>query len=229
MLSTYDYVIAYKPGKDHANADSLSRLPLNDAPTDRSLPPELLWLMNTLRTDPVTPRDIRHWTEHDPLLSKVRLSLLQGWRTIDDDDMKPFNRRKNELSIQDGCILWGTRVVIPKKGQSKVLDQLHEGHPGMSRMKGLAQSIVWWPGIDADIVSQVQSCQQCQENQKSPPLSPLQPWKWPDQPWSRLHIDHAGPFMGKTFLIVVDAHSKWLEAVSVPSTSLQATIQTLHL
>ena len=34
--------------------------------------------------------------------------------------------------------------------------------------------------------------------------------------------------MGKTFLIVVDAHSKWLEAVSVPSTSSQATIQTLR-
>ena len=82
--------------------------------------------------------------------------------------------------------------------------------------------------MDADIEAKVQSCYQCQENQKTPSKSPLQPWKWPEQPWSRLHIDHAGPFMGKTFLFVVDAHSKWLEIVIVPSTSSQITIQQLR-
>ena len=110
---------------------------------------------------------------------------------------------------------WGSRVVVPNKGQPKVLDQLHQGHPGMARMKSLAQSIVWWPGIDTDITSMIQGCRQCQEKQKSPPKSPLQPWSWPEQPWSRLHVDHAGPFLGKTFLLVVDARSKWLEVMVV--------------
>ena len=56
----------------------------------------------------------------------------------------------------------------------------------------------------------------------------MQPWKWPAEPWSRLHIDHAGPFLGKTFLLLIDAHSKWLEIVTVPSTSSQSTIQELR-
>ena len=41
---------------------------------------------------------------------------------------------------------------------------------------------------------------------------PLPPWEWPETPWNRLHVDYAGPFLGKMFLIVVDAHSKWIDA-----------------
>ena len=102
---------------------------------------------------------------------------------------------------------------------------LHEGHLGTTRMKGFARSIVWWP---SDIVDKVKQCRFCQVNQKMPPPAPLHPWEWPKRPWARLHIDHAGPFQGKLFLVVVDAHSKWLEASIVPSVSSQATIKVLR-
>ena len=228
ILSAYDYTIAYKPGEDHANADSLSRLPLGETPKDPPQPAEVVFLMETLEHSLVTPQDIRLQTDRDPLLSKVWKMVLHGWEGGEEQHMTPFTRKRDELSIQDGCILWGSRVVVPKKGQAQVLELLHQGHPGMARMKSLARSVVWWPGIDADIVAKVQDCRQCQEHQKAPTKSPLQPWKWPEQPWSRLHIDHAGPFMGKTFLLVTDAHSKWLEVVVVPSTSSQVTIQKLR-
>ena len=45
--------------------------------------------------------------------------------------------------MQDGCVLWRRSVVVPKVGRKKVLDELHEGHPGVSRMKGLAREVVW--------------------------------------------------------------------------------------
>ena len=45
----------------------------------------------------------------------------------------------------------------------------------------------------------------CQSIQSSPPVAPLHSWKWPTRPWARLHIDFAGPFPNKTFLIVVDS------------------------
>ena len=44
-------------------------------------------------------------------------------------------------------------------------------------------------------------------------IAPLHPWQWPDKPWSRLHPDFAGPFLGRMYLILVDAHSKWMDAV----------------
>eukprot|EP00731_Ephydatia_muelleri_P012870 Em0007g180a len=80
------------------------------------------------------------------------------------------------------------------------------GNPGIARMKALARGVVWWPGMDSELESK----------------------EWPSKPWSRLHIDHAGPFLGKIFLIVFDAYSKWLEVVPVVSTSSQQTIRELR-
>ena len=42
-----------------------------------------------------------------------------------------------------------------------------------------------------------------------------------------LHIDHARPFMGKLYLIVVNAYSRWMYVSIVSSTSAEVTIQKL--
>ena len=63
----------------------------------------------------------------------------------------------------------------------------------------------------------------------APLVAPLHPWVWPEAPWRRIHIDFAGPLMGKMFLIVVDVHSKWPEVITVPSTTSQHTINVLMM
>ena len=56
--------------------------------------------------------------------------------------------------------------------------------------------------------------------QKRPDPSPvLHPWDWPEQPWKRVPIDFAGPFLNHMFLVVIDAHSKWPEVVHMASTA----------
>ena len=51
--------------------------------------------------------------------------------------------------------------------------------------------------MGAEIENLVKSCSTCQESRPSPPAAPLQPWEWPSEPWSRLHLDFAGPFLGQ--------------------------------
>ena len=227
-LSAYDYTISYKPGERHANADLLSRLPLPETPAEVPTPPEIILMMETLQGTPVSAKNIRQWTDRDPLLSRVRNLVLQGWHDVEDEEILPFNRRKQELSVQDGCVLWGSRVVVPQAGRAKVLEELHDGHPGVSRMKSLARGVVWWPGIDQQLEEKVKGCSLCQANQKTPAQAPLHPWDWPERPWARIHIDYAGPFMGKMFLVVVDAHSKWLHVEIVPAATSQNTIHKLR-
>ena len=70
----------------------------------------------------------------------------------------------------------------------------------------------------------VKTCAECQENQKSPARAPMHPWEWPDRQWARIHIDYAGPVKGKMILVIVDSHSKWIEAHVVNS----ATSQAIH-
>ena len=88
------------------------------------------------------------------------------------------------------------------------MQMLHEGHPGMTRMKEIARGVVWWPGIDADIEREIKDCHECRMHQKSQPMVALHPWKWPSRPWTTLRIDLAGPFEGRMFLAVVDSHFK---------------------
>ena len=142
--------------------------------------------------------------------------------------LKPFQRRKYELSIHDGCLLWGSRVVVPPQGRDKVKQELHEGHPGATRMKALARSFVWWPQIDQDLEELVKRCDDCQRFRNQPPVVPLQPWEWPEKPWIRVHADYAGPFLGRQFLILVDAHSKWMEVKVVNNATSAVTIDQMR-
>ena len=118
--------------------------------------------------------------------------------------------------------------MIPPSGHKLVLSQLHDTYPGIGKMKSLACSYVWWPGMDNDIVTTVQHCDTCQQHRQSPQRAPLHPWEWPSRPWSRVHIDHTGPFQGELFLVLVDTHSKWIEVHIVPTTSAASTIAKLQ-
>ena len=109
-----------------------------------------------------------------------------------------------------------------------MLSELREAHPGESHMKALARSYVWWPGLDQDIVKKVKDCDKCQANQKTPAEAPLHPWEWPGFPWSRIHVDYAGPYKGEMFLVVIDAYSKWFEVHCMKSTPSGATIEKLR-
>ena len=82
--------------------------------------------------------------------------------------------------------------------------------------------------MDREIEERVRQCVECQRVQSSPPLAPLHSWEWPLKPWSRVHCDFAGPFLGHMFLIVIDAHSKWIEAHQMSSITSTVTIQHLR-
>ena len=115
--------------------------------------------------------------------------------------------------------------MVPAIDHETMLTELHEGHPGMARMKALARMYVWWPGIVDDIEKTVRQCTECQLQQLTPPMTPLHPWKWPTRPWAGLQLDYVSPVKGKMYLIIVDAHYKQIKAVCTPSAISFAVIE----
>jgi hypothetical protein len=199
-LSPYQHSIRYKSGKKLANADVLSRLPKPVTTYSDKCPGDVIHLMNHVAGTPFSAKEIKKWTRNDRVLAKVHRYVMSGWCEADKDpEITPYKERKLALSCVDGCVLWGSRVIIPVKGRKKVLDELHEAHTGSSKMKDLARSYVWWPKMDADIDRVVRECQNCQINRPTASPTKVHPWEWPDRPWSRLHLHFAGPFMGHVF------------------------------
>ena len=94
----------------------------------------------------VTLRRVRALTGKDPVLSRVRNFVNHGWpdsRNLKaDETLTPYVHRKNELSVHDGILLWGSRVVIPPQCRAQMLDELHDAHPGIVAMKAKARSYI---------------------------------------------------------------------------------------
>lgn len=131
--------------------------------------------------------------------------FVRWWSLLpESEEFKPYRIRRKELSVAFGCLLLGSRVVVPQPCRQAVIKELHVGHQGICKMKSLARSYVWWPGVDSDIESCVKDCVVCQESRPAPTPAPLHPWEYPEQPWLRLHLHFAGPFMGNMFLVIIE-------------------------
>ena len=118
-------------------------------------------------------------------------------------------------------------MVIPEKFRERLLNQIHEEHPGICKMKSLARCYLWWPTLDKEIEAKVKSCGICAAVRNMPPTAPLHTWEWPTRIWQRLHIDFAQKG-NHTFLVVIDSHSKWLEVFNLNSTTAEKTCEILR-
>ena len=222
LLSSYNYSIEYKKGTEHSNADGLSR---NSVFDPEPLSSEI-YKVSYCDDLPITSEDIAKATRTDKILGPVLKYVQNGWPMKVDPDFKPFFSRKYELSLDNGCILWGMRVVIPGRLRDRLLHMLHDTHPGISRMKAVSRCHFWWPQLDSQIEDLVRNCLVCQQCAHTPPATSLQPWTWAKSPWDRIHIDFAFK-NNKNYLIVVDSHSKWLEVISMTDITSGHTIDAL--
>ena len=85
-----------------------------------------VYLISYLEEHPVTARDIAAATRKDPVLARVYDFTSHGWpQALDDPALQPHFSRKQELSVDRGCVLWGVRVVISEKYRIRLLDDLH--------------------------------------------------------------------------------------------------------
>ena len=142
ILSAYHYSIRYKSGKNLNNADALSRLPQPITTTHDGLTGDVMQLMDHLSTTNISNAHIQKWSSRDPTLSKVKAFVFQGFPYKLEVKFTPYQSRARELSVINGCILRGARVVVPPQGIEAVLKELHDMHPGCSKMKALARCYI---------------------------------------------------------------------------------------
>ena len=127
------------------------------------------------------------------------------------DGCRKFWGVRNQLSLENGLIVYGCRLFIPRR---EVLSQLHESHQGSVRTKSRARLIVYWHGLDNDLDNIVLSCKHCQE--RLPPLSkePILLKPKPTRPFQEIALGFC-THTAHEFLIVVDCFSDWPEIINM--------------
>ncbi|XP_031347080.1 uncharacterized protein K02A2.6-like [Photinus pyralis] len=220
ILSTYNFKIKFINSESNGNADALSRLPIEMNVRDEVDLGHILYIEENI---PINHQDIAAECKKDPVLNRIIGFCLHGWPHKDnlDKEFATFyeKHKLNEIHIVRGCVLWGYRIIIPQQLRPNILKELHLSHLGINKCKSLARSYVWWPNIDYDIEQMCKRCMVCSTIRPNVSRTTLNPWPIAHRPWSRLHIDFLGPLNGQKYLIVIDAHTKWLEVIKVNSTT----------
>ncbi|CAB3244064.1 unnamed protein product [Arctia plantaginis] len=224
-LAAYDFTIKFVTSKQNGPADALSRLPLSQVPRR---PSDAVSYINLVQEClPVDFMEVGKETNKNVLLSRIVGYVKFGWPSVPSCEAeKPYFVRKNDLTVDFSCLIYKYRIVIPASLQGKVLHELHQGHLGVNKMKTLARNYVYWPNLDMDLENVCRSCEPCRTVRDAPPRDTLHPWEFPLFPWQRLHADFA-EHLGKRYLLVVDAHSKWIEVLPMARTDAQSTITAL--
>lgn len=218
FLRAFNFDIKYKKSADHGNVDCLSRLPVRET-KQHEFDLIDIYLLDNIETLPVTAKELEIETQKDTMLSKIVKLLKSG------GNLEELNLRNEEFSLKGNIIFRKVRIVIPKSLHNKILKELHSGHFGTVKMKNLARRYCWWKGIDKDIEAITKNCRTCNLFQKNPPTQKGHQWEAATEPFERVYIDFAGPFLGYTFLILVDAFTKWPEVHLMRHITAKETIE----
>jgi hypothetical protein len=232
-LMRYCPEMFYVQGKNQNTADALSRAP-SSKPTkqDLILVEEVEEFKDAvIRNLPASDNRLQQIVESqekDAVCTQVKEYVDQGWPPIMPSIplMKPYWENRHHLTINDGLLMYDTRIVIPQSMQLGTLQQVHAGHLGMTKCKGRAHNSVWWPSITSQIESMCNRCATCTLH-KPEKREPLLPLSTPESvPWSRIGTD-LFEYQKREYLVIVDYGSRWLDFKELSSTTSQAVIRTL--
>ena len=219
----YAMVIKYKPGREIAVTDALSRLPVEDTDAIPNLEAQIHDVQSQFSTEILSR--IKSKTAKDVKLNVLREVIYTGWpetRSEAPSPSRPYCNYHDELSIEDGLIVKGAHIVIPVSMTTEILEKLHAAHQSAEKMKLRARSAFFWNAINKDIDQTASHCTECQEAKPRQTREELEPTDIPPYAWHTggtdlFFLDNAGN------LIMADYYSKYPFVYKLPSTESPTT------
>ena len=110
---------------------------------------------------PLTPpkaAELQEVTVQDPSMQQLMSYIKNGWPTFIKavpPELQKFYSFCNELTMANGLILRGDRLVVPQACQANYTEQLHRGHLGVDACKCHAQDTLRLPSVYSDIETHI--------------------------------------------------------------------------
>ncbi len=239
-LQKYHLEVVYQKGSRMYISDHLSRSPFPTSQKDSSksevydifaVNEENELMKDIEEVDPnlyhnVTDKSLKKVAEataEDDNLLTLSTLIMFGWPS--DKTQVPFNVRdywpyRDELSVQDGIIYRGTRVLIPTALRPRMLEQIHSAHLGAARCIRAARDSLYWPTIHNDIKYLCDNCQTCQEHKPEQTKQPMQSQPIPKRRWQYVSTDLFS-VKKDTYVVVVDNLTKYWDIEELTETTAQ--------
>ena len=234
-LMRFNVTAEFVPGKEMVVADALSREPAIEDESERidSITQQVRVQVDEMKAAwPASDQkleQLKQATRQDIQLPYVIQYTMHGWPASRQDVMlaaRDFYDVRHELSVYDGLLLRGNRIVIPYEHRKQTLETIHEGHLGINKCRERAGQAVWWPGISKEIADRVSSCKICLKKRPSHHAEPLINTPLPERPFQKVAAD-LFEFKKKNYLVFVDYYSRWLEIASMGNITSDTTIGRL--
>ncbi|UYV84741.1 K02A2.6-like, partial [Cordylochernes scorpioides] len=228
-MMRYSYQISHIAGKKQIVADMLSRKPMSKPHKDE-LEEELSAYIQSIEFPATEERllEISRKQKEDSLCSQLAKYCMSGWpknkREV-DPELRGYWQFQEDLTYQNGLLLRGQRILIPKTLRKDILEKLHQGHFGINKCRSRAKESVWWLGISQEIERMVSSCTKCLKERK-PKHEPLMPSEFPIRPWQKVGMD-LFYLNGRWYLIVCDYYSRYPEISLLQNLTAQEVIGRL--
>ena len=206
-VQDYDFKVKYMPGKDFGLADALSRLPNPENTSDVKMDVRIEHVQ--FKADKI--QSIKDSTQSDPAMSELKEVIYTGWpETLKElpQKFRQFWSYRDEFSVDNGLILKGDRVYIPKPHRQCILENLHTGHLGIIKTQLRARKDVYWPKINEDIENPCNQCAISQDHQRTQTNEPLEQFDIPSRPWSVIGTD-LFQIDNDQYLMTVDYYTKF--------------------
>ena len=148
--------IQYRKGVEIPLADALSRVIPTPVEEDGIQFPIVAvnLIMSNLPVSSTEIELIHEETSKDPTLTLLRHYIHMAWpnnHRMLPQELHMFWNYREDLSMENGLITKGARLLIPFTLRKKVLEQIHDGHLGIEKCMLKARDSVFWPGISNDI------------------------------------------------------------------------------
>jgi len=219
-LTPYNFVTTWKPGRENAISDALSRAPVNKATKDdlhyeeeiKAHSTDVLHVAATAiereeandKKNKGSDRILRELADAANKDANYQILIT----SILEDKAMPagYKNCEGRLAVDQGLVLLGQRLIIPQAMRKNVLCRLHASHQGIERTQRRARQTVYWPGITSDIRSLIENCESCQRLRPSLCKEPLEWDRQPSNPFQEIGADFFECF-GNHFLVMVDRYS----------------------
>ncbi|KAL4007109.1 Rho guanine nucleotide exchange factor 40 [Sarotherodon galilaeus] len=227
-LMRFSYTISHVPGRDIATADVLSRAPVGD--TTEGLPEEEinLYVESVIASLPATEprlREIQTHQDNDSILNQLKKFCVEGWpdKYSIERVFQPYLPFSGDLTVHNGLLLYGSRIVIPTSLRADILSKLHEGHLGITKCRERAKQSVWWPGLSSELIKVIETCDTCCR-ERTKHKETMLPTEFPQRPWAMVGTD-LFQIENKQYLVIVDYFSRFFEVAKLTSTTSEAVIE----